>query len=189
MRNRRRGKRRQLPKSPLTPNPSVRRPVHAVPSPQHRRRRDLRPNLTYVVDAPAGGEAITIPRAASGDCAGADVRWVYDNTAEPIKILLCDEGCDLVDGDATGAVSIELGCEGSLPLFTHLMCNLWVACCETLSRHTARLFRAFQAGRNDAAPSATRRDAGRDAQALRHTRPQVSRPSDSAHHAHSRHHR
>ena len=70
------------------------------------------PNLTNVVYTPAGGEAMTIPRAASGDCTGAGVRWIYDNPAAPTEILLCNEACDLVDGDATGAVSIELGCEG-----------------------------------------------------------------------------
>jgi|GEM_PF-1494363 len=70
------------------------------------------PNLTNVVYTPAGGEAMTIPRAASGDCTGAGVRWIYDNPSAPTEILLCNEACDLVDGDATGAVSIELGCEG-----------------------------------------------------------------------------
>ncbi len=70
------------------------------------------PNLTNVVYTPAGGEAMTIPRAASGDCTGAGVRWIYDSPTAPTEILLCNEACDLVDGDATGAVSIELGCEG-----------------------------------------------------------------------------
>jgi hypothetical protein len=69
------------------------------------------PNLANVVFTPLGGEPMTIPRAASGDCTGAGVRWIYNDPDRPTEILLCNPACDLVEASADGAVRIQLGCE------------------------------------------------------------------------------
>ena len=36
---------------------------------------------------------------------------MYDNPTAPTEILLCPNDCTRVDGDATGSVDIQLGCQ------------------------------------------------------------------------------
>jgi hypothetical protein len=65
-------------------------------------------NRVNVVYTPGGGGgAETIPRS---DCSSG-VGWHYDDPSAPTEILLCPDTCARVDGDDTGHVQIQLGCQ------------------------------------------------------------------------------
>lgn len=72
-------------------------------------------NLVNLVYTPSStGVPVTIPRSSTGDCLGDGFTWVYDDPITPTAILLCTAACTTVDGDPSGAIRIQLGCESIL---------------------------------------------------------------------------
>jgi hypothetical protein len=70
----------------------------------------LDPMLVNFVYTPTGGSPITIPNVGSmAGCAGGP-GWYYDNPAMPTQIIVCPATCSVLEGDATGTVSVEFGC-------------------------------------------------------------------------------
>lgn len=65
-------------------------------------------NRVNVVYTPGStGVPQAIPRS---DCSTGQ-GWYYDDPSAPTEILLCPDTCGVVDGDDTGHVQIQLGCQ------------------------------------------------------------------------------
>lgn len=44
-------------------------------------------------------------------CAGVEHGWYYDDPADPMRILVCPQTCDTVQGFSSASVAIKFGCE------------------------------------------------------------------------------
>jgi hypothetical protein len=82
--------------------------TYALPAPPPGMTLDpMKVNFVYT---PTGAAPQTIPNVGSMAACTGTPGWYYDNPAMPAQIILCPSTCTSLQGDATGKVTIELGC-------------------------------------------------------------------------------
>jgi hypothetical protein len=71
------------------------------------------PELINVNYTPGGGQQTTLTQVANEAGCGAGQSWYYDNVANPTRIILCKNTCDVITADPMAALQILLGCATS----------------------------------------------------------------------------
>lgn len=71
---------------------------------------EIDPSQVNVVFTPSNGAPQTLGNVADESLCTSAQGWYYDDPANPTKIMLCPAACDLVSGDTTGKLDIQLGC-------------------------------------------------------------------------------
>ena len=84
---------------------------YSIPEPPIGGELDFnRVNVRYTPSSGSGPETFpNVQREGGVDCSGDG--WYYDEPTAPTRIILCPGTCSRVNGDTTGRVDVELGCE------------------------------------------------------------------------------
>jgi hypothetical protein len=82
--------------------------TYDIPDPPNGQTLD--PTRVNFIYTPTSGQPITIPNVGDiSGCNGGD-GWYYDDPINPTQIIVCPNTCTTLEGDATGQVSVEIGC-------------------------------------------------------------------------------
>lgn len=79
-----------------------------IPPPPNGQALD--PSKVNFVYTPTGGMPTTIHNVGSMAGCTAQGGWYYDNPLMPTQIITCPATCSVLQGDATGKVTVEYGC-------------------------------------------------------------------------------
>jgi hypothetical protein len=70
----------------------------------------LDPMKINVIYTPTSGTAITIGNVGSAAGCNGGPGWYYDHPLAPTQIITCPSTCTALEGDPSGKVDVQLGC-------------------------------------------------------------------------------